>query len=121
MNAQTARLLQEAGVDLVDAESRFSGDEELFLSIVSLYLDDAHAGELSRAIERDDATSAFKSAHALKGAAGNLSLAQLHEAASATCELLREGNLAAARESMPKLEAAHARAVRALEKLGSAR
>lgn len=117
MNAETACLLQEAGVDLADAHSRFSGDETLFLTLVALYLDDTHFDELARAIERNDAQSAFKSAHALKGAAGNLSLARLHEAACTTCELLRTGDIERARKSMPALNAAHAAARSALSKL----
>ena len=107
MDARCALLLQNAGVDLADAHARFDGDEALFLSLVVLYLEDVHFDGIVDALEKGDVQGAFKHAHALKGAAGNLSLSRLHDAASETCELLRAGKADAARASLPKLSRAH--------------
>lgn len=119
MNAETARLLHNAGIDLADAHARFNGDEELFFSLVVLYLDDGHFDGIAAALDENDATGAFKHAHALKGAAGNLSLSRLHAAASETCELLRAGEVERARASMPALQRAHEAARRNLKALAS--
>ena len=121
MDAETARLLQNAGVDLACAHARFDGDEELFLSLVGLYLEDEHFKGIVTALDRGDVQGAFQHAHALKGAAGNLSLSRLHRAASATCELLRAGDADGARASLPALERAHAAARRNLEALRDGR
>ncbi len=120
MDACCALLLQNAGVDLADAHARFDGDEALFLTLVTMYLDDAHFDGIVDALGKDDVQRAFKHAHALKGAAGNLSLSRLHDAASATCELLRAGEVEAARASLPKLSRAHDTARRNLAALKDA-
>ena len=119
MDARCARLLQNAGVDLACAHARFDGDEALFLALVTLYLEDKHFDGIVAALDEGDVQGAFKHAHALKGAAGNLSLSRLHHAASATCELLRAGEAGAARASLPKLARAHNTARRNLKTLKS--
>ena len=69
-------------VDKKQALVNCDGDEELFLEIVQIFLEDTpkRIEALSQAVEVDDADQIQKTAHALKGAAANLAAGPLRQA-----------------------------------------
>jgi signal transduction histidine kinase/CheY-like chemotaxis protein len=65
--------------------ARFDGDEQLLAEVIQFFLEDCpvHLAAIKEAVETRDADSLRKAAHALKGAASNLSAGGLVAAAAA--------------------------------------
>ena len=84
--------LSQHGMDVKDAMSRFMGDEELFEVCFKQFSKDKGFAELGEALDAKDYENAFRSAHALKGVAGNLGLKKLFSAISELVETLRAKN-----------------------------
>lgn len=103
-------FLVEHGVDYSDAMERFAGNEELFLRLLGMFLDDASMGELETAMRSGEWEQAERRAHALKGLAGNLSLETLHREAAAISSALRAGNVSVAEQHLPAAREAYSRA-----------
>jgi len=63
---------------------RAEGDEQLMSDVIRIFLDDCHSqlAAIAHAVEARDAVAIRSTAHALKGAAGNLGATALFEAAS---------------------------------------
>jgi HPt (histidine-containing phosphotransfer) domain-containing protein len=77
---------------------RLGGDEQLVQEVVRLFLDDCprRLADLKAAVEARDAEQIRTTAHALKGAAGNLSAMALFEAARTLERMAHENQLDAA-------------------------
>ena len=100
------RRLAEAGIDVDDALARLMQNEGL-LRLLSAFLQDGNFARLQEALAKGDVSGAFTAAHTLKGVAGNLSLRDLFARVSEVVECLRSGDLGAAAEKMPAVEAAY--------------
>lgn len=84
-----------AAIDRDDAVRRFGGDDALFDEIVHLFLADcpARVSDIKAAVNAGDAEGIRTSAHALKGAAANLSATGLCQAAHQLEVLGAEGRI----------------------------
>lgn len=82
--------LADWGCDIECIKTRFLGDEDFYLSLLPLAVNEENVDNLVAAINRGDASAAFECAHALKGAMGNMGLTPLFNPASEITELLRD-------------------------------
>lgn len=94
-----------SGNDYDAALERTAGDRELLSQLMSMFLADGSFVELKAAFDGDDCKAAFAAAHSLKGSSGMLGMTALFASASEITELLRAGDLAAAKTVLPGLSA----------------
>ncbi len=78
--------------------NRVSGDRELMSEVIRLFLDDcpARLAAIEKAVKSRDPEALRTAAHALKGAAGNLSATGLFEATAVLERIGAEGRMEAA-------------------------
>lgn len=93
-----------AGNDYDGALNRTAGDEELFLSLLDMFLNDKSWSELNAAMANGDAKTAFAAAHSLKGSSGMLGMTRLFDAVRPLTEALRGGDIALAKVLFPAAE-----------------
>lgn len=93
-----------AGNDYDGALNRTAGDEELFLSLLDMFLNDKSWSELNAAMANGDAKAAFAAAHSLKGSSGMLGMTRLFDAVRPLTEALRGGDIALAKVLFPAAE-----------------
>ena len=117
MDENKKQLLEEAGIDVADALTRFMDNEALMLKFLLRFPEDKNFPLLKQAMDSGDAAQAFEAAHTLKGVAGNLAMTELFQQVSLLTEDLREQDLSAARARMPALEACYARIIAVLREL----
>jgi PAS domain S-box-containing protein len=94
--AAAAEPVSRATVDDSALLERLGGDQQLFTEVIQSFLDDcpSRLTAIREAVERRDASRVRIAAHALKGAAGNLSATGLFDAAKNLEELGAEGDIA---------------------------
>ncbi len=83
--------LRERGCDVEGALVRFLNKEDFYEKCYKKFLDDPAFSELDLALARNDADTAFRHAHTLKGLAANMGLTPIHELAVKIVEPLRAG------------------------------
>jgi CheY-like chemotaxis protein len=105
-----------ATIDRKVVMKRLGGDAELFAEVSRLFLEDCpiRLAAISAAVDREDADEIRATAHALKGAAGNVAAIRLFEATAALERIGAERRLPAARSAWRRLEAEAATAMQAL-------
>ena len=108
---------EKIGANYDDACARLMGDEMLARFALK-FLDDESMDKLEAAMAAGDAESAFMAAHTLKGVAGNLSMKDLFARVSEVVECLRGGDIGAAAEKMPAVEASYRKVADALSAEG---
>ena len=81
--------LKELGTDTAGGLARCINNEEFYLKMVNLSLQDANFEKLKDTINEGDLKGAFEAAHALKGILGNVGLTQLYEPIAEMTEELR--------------------------------
>ena len=81
------------------------------------FLQDDSFPNLKKALEAQDAPTAFRAAHTLKGVCQNLGFDALYAPASALTEALRGGTLDSADTLFPPVEKEYQRVVAALKEL----
>ena len=79
------------GGDLEGVRARMPSDE-MIEKFCRLFTEDSSFESLVLAIDTGNLSEAFRAAHTLKGASGELGLTPLQEAASSLCEALRLDN-----------------------------
>jgi len=84
--------LKALGADTDSGVARCVNDEQFYLRMVGMALQDANFEQLKESIEGGDLAKAFEQAHALKGVMGNVALTSLYEPIAAMTEELRAGN-----------------------------
>ena len=101
-DTQLARLNKALALE------RLGGDEELLQELAGLFLEEYPAliDKLRAAIDAQDAHAIERAAHSLKGSVGNFGAERAHRAALDLEMIGRNGNVADARQSFAKLEAA---------------
>jgi CheY-like chemotaxis protein len=105
-----------ASIDRDRIMKRMGGDANLFAEVIRLFLEDCpvRLAAISAAVDLNDAEQIRMTAHALKGAAGNLSATALVDATAVLERIGAEGRLPAARAAWRKLEAEAAIAMQTL-------
>lgn len=86
----TIEKLTAYGADVSEGLQRCMNNEDFYLKMVTIFLEDPNFPRLSEALDAGKLDAAFEAAHALKGTAGNLSLTPLFRALSEITELLRK-------------------------------
>ena len=86
----TIDYLREFGADVQDGLNRCMNEEDFYLELVNLALEDEAFDELSDAVKSGDMKAAFSAAHALKGIIANVALTPLATVISQMTDLLRE-------------------------------
>ena len=92
-------------IDLRQALARMADDADLLAEVLAIFREETPRtlGEIAAALDAGDCDRVFRTAHSLKGAAGNISAAPV-QAAARTVELAgRNGDLFAARNGFPAL------------------
>jgi two-component system sensor histidine kinase/response regulator len=105
-----------APIDHDSLMKRLGGDVQLFAEVTRLFLEDCpvRLAAIGAAVDREDAEQIRATAHALKGAAGNISATKLFEATAALERIGAERRLPAARAAWRRLEAEAAIAMQIL-------
>ena len=85
----TIEGLREVGADVEEGLGRCFGQEEFYLTLVGMVLEEKNFDVLQQAIKDRDLDKAFEAAHALKGVLGNLSLTPVLKPVEEITELLR--------------------------------
>lgn len=99
--------LSRAGVDVNQGLKRLNNDKEFYESLLQKFCEDTHYDDLKNALEQGDTDTAFQAAHALKGAAGNLSCTRLYSLLTPMVEELRHHDLESAKNAFPEITASY--------------
>lgn len=106
--------------DYDDVFSRLRKEERI-VKFLGMFLRDPSYGSLKDAVAADDADTAFRAAHTLKGTAQNLSITKLHESSDALTEYLRGKSTCAGSDGLfQQVTADYEQAVDAIRVLTSA-
>ncbi len=81
--------LKELGADTAAGLTRCINNEDFYLKMVNMALQDANFDQLKNAVAAGDLDAAFEKAHALKGVMGNVGLTPLFDKVSEITEVLR--------------------------------
>ena len=81
--------LMAAGIDYASGLNRFGGSDRLYEKYLIKFFEDDIFDTLCAQMAQNDYANAARSAHALKGTAGNLSVESLFQTVSQLVELLR--------------------------------
>lgn len=91
MASELINELQNAGgVDVDGALERMGGSEELYETILGMFLTDENYGKLTEAMAVGDEANALGYAHTLKGMCGNLGLDRLFHYSDDMVETFRK-------------------------------
>ncbi|MBP3217150.1 MAG: Hpt domain-containing protein [Lachnospiraceae bacterium] len=85
----TVDKLKAFGANTEEGLARCMNNEQFYLRVVGMGLEDKSFEELRAALDAGDLDTAFEKAHALKGVLGNLSLTPIYEPVQKMTELLR--------------------------------
>ena len=85
----TIETLKSFGADTETGLSRCMGNEDFYLSLVRMALEDQTFSNLAASIAQNNLYTAFELAHALKGVYGNIALTPVYEPLCELTELLR--------------------------------
>ena len=88
------------------ALARTADDADLLAQIIDIFIAETPStlAKITGCLERGECEGAFRAAHSLKGSCSNLSADTVHAAARALEIYARDGDLAAARAALPKLQ-----------------
>lgn len=85
----TIEKLREFGANVDEGLGRCLGNEEFYLKMVNMALQESSFDKLRDAVSSGDKKAAFEAVHSLKGVLGNLALKPLYDPAVEMTELLR--------------------------------
>ncbi len=105
------------GADAAEVVARLCGDSALVKKFLMKFKTDRSFSELCDALDNNDTETAFRAAHTLKGICANLGIRCLFEQASVVTELLRNGDIKKAKESLPTVIREYNRVDEALKNL----
>lgn len=117
MDNDTKANLKKAGIDADEAIARFMGNEKLFLKMLRKFADDSNFESLEKAVEKKQPDEAFRSAHSLKGVAGNLSIFNLFDHLTLQVSLFREKREEEAYMMMNTIKEDYLLAIKAIKEL----
>lgn len=111
------KLLEDLGIDVDEALTRFLNNETLLMKFVLKFPGDPNFAQLKDALAAKDLETAYVAAHTLKGVAGNLSMTALFGTLSSMVDALRGKDLEKAVAQLPLLEAQHSAMVNGIQAL----
>lgn len=85
----TIEKLKGYGANVDEGLTRCFNNEDFYLRLVGMSLEDKNFDRLARAVADADAKEAFEACHALKGSTGNLALTPIYDPVCALTEQLR--------------------------------
>ena len=91
------------GADVEDGLRRCMNNEDFYLRMVRLALDDQGYDALKKAVDEGDIKAGFEAAHALKGVLANLALTPLLEPAGKASDLMKAGSMEGCAELTDRL------------------
>lgn len=91
MTGKQQHALSLRETDIQGAVRRFSGNEQLYVSCLRMFLDDPTVTQLNKAIDLKAWDDAFTAAHALKGLAGNMGFVPLMHSTGQLVIMIRGG------------------------------
>ncbi|MFZ0451674.1 MAG: response regulator, partial [Desulfatiglandaceae bacterium] len=106
--SQGSKTFSPTTFDLAGAMETVSGNEDLFREIAGMFIETCpdYIAKIKEGVAGSDAGILEREAHSLKGAVGNFSAKEAHEAAYHLEKLGKEGNMATAKEGLSNLERA---------------
>ena len=104
----TMEALHAAGADTAAGLARCMNNEEFYLKMVRMCLEDDRYEKLAEVIANGDIDQAFEYAHALKGVLGNVSLTNLLEPVEEITELARGGETEGYDDLLAKMQEEYA-------------
>jgi hypothetical protein len=93
MDASFKQELIDWGVDWEDVRNRFMGNEDLIAKFMLKFLNDPSMESLSKYLDEENVSEAFKAVHALKGVSANLGLKGFYSQVFDLTEILRAGTM----------------------------
>lgn len=90
------------GIDYDSGLNRFAGKVSVYEKYLIQFTEDLNFPKLEDEMQREAYEEAFKTAHALKGVIGTLSISRLHGTVSELVEALRGKRIEEAKERMKK-------------------
>ncbi len=109
----TRDIYERTGEDFESVKTRLVS-EDFVGRLVGKFAEDGTFFELAAAVKNQDASSAFRAAHTIKGVASNLGFSALAAAASELTEILRGGSFAGADAAFIKVKAEYDKVIRAI-------
>ncbi len=94
--------LNRLGVDTGDGLFRFMNNETLYKRMLTAFAEMVRETKITTAFDDDACEKEIATFHALKGAAGNLSITPLYQAYTEIVRLLRAGNAEEAKAVITK-------------------
>ncbi|MCD8348142.1 MAG: hypothetical protein LUD16_09410 [Lachnospiraceae bacterium] len=95
--------MQTLGVDVEEGMDRLMGNTALYERMLVKFADMLKETPVTDDFGRENSTEVTESIHALKGAAGNLSIRPLYEAYTEIVNLLRAGEISRAKDEIRKI------------------
>lgn len=86
MNRQA---LMDAGIDYDEGVDRFAGNVAIYEKYLQKFFEGTQMDELEQQLLGSEGAAAFRTAHGIKGTAGNLSISRYYQTICALVELLR--------------------------------
>ena len=106
--------LTKAGVDVNQGLKRLDNNKEFYEELLVKFCEDTHFEKMVCAMNEEEVQEAFQCAHAVKGAAGNLSMTRLYTELVPLVDALRKNDLQHARQLLPAVQEAYTAAVNAI-------
>ena len=107
MHARQYHALRLRETDIEGALHRLGGNDALYASCLSAFLDDPTTDQLNVAIESGSWDEAFTAAHALKGVAGNMGFVPLMHSTGQLIVLIRGGRMQDIPPALEKLNSSY--------------
>lgn len=111
MTGEQIGKLNELGVNIDETLERFVNNEDLYVRCLHKLANDKNYGLLQEAIDEQDATKAFESAHALKGVTANLGLQYLFNELKEITEVFRAGSLDYNKDNLSRIIDEYSKAI----------
>lgn len=117
MTAEQISKLESLGVNLDETLERFVDNEALYFKCLNKMLDDVNYKNMNAAIENQNVSEAFDSAHALKGVSANLGLNKLFKEVQIITEVFRAKSLDYDKANKERLDEAYEIAMATIKEL----
>lgn len=95
--------LKQLGVNTEDGIFRFMNNEDLYRRMLIAFAEMVRGAQVTTEFDNKTYDKEIEKIHALKGAAGNLSIEPLYIGYTEIVRLLREGNVAEAKAAITKI------------------
>lgn len=110
--------LKKLGVDVDSGVARLGGNEELYRKLLGSFVKTIHQYYVETDFDGGDYADVIERAHALKGAAGNLSITPIYEAYTKIVDLLRADQPEQAREILVDILPVQENIIKCIEENG---